>query len=404
VSYALSNYVAPEQTTAVTPPGPAADVHALGAMLYELLTGQAPFQGDTVAELLDQIRNRQPAPPSAWRPELPRALDRVCLKCLEKDPARRYAGADALADALKEFLLTDTRTDDFELVPGYEVLEELGRGGLGIVHKARHLKLDRLVALKVFHETLSRASLDRIQEAVLAVGRVNHPNVVHVYDRGERDGRVYIAEELVEGGTLAARVGGKPQPPAEAARLAEAVATGLHCAHLNGIVHGNLKPQVVLLTPDGVPKVSSFELARLVGRGPPGAGEAGGYAVTPAFMAPEQADGRDRDVGPATDVYGLGNVLYHLLTGRPPFQAETVAEVLVEVRSRRPAPPSRLQQGVPAELEAICLRCLEKDPGRRYASAAELAGALRRFLVKHERAGRGSLWQRLTGWLHANEG
>jgi serine/threonine protein kinase len=390
----FSNYIAPEQAAGASRHaiGPAADVHALGAMLYEMLTGQPPFLADSVADTLERIRTREAVPPSQFQPDLPQRLEAVCLKCLHKDPARRYPGAEELAEDLRRYL---AQTEDFELVPGYELLEELGRGGTGVVYKARQLSLQRPVALKIFRERL-----DRVLAANRAVARLSHPNLVQVIDCGERDGLLYVAEELVDGTSLDRKIAGMPQPPGEAARLVETLAGAVHYAHQHGIVHRNLKPGVVLVTCLGVPKVGSFDLARLLDR-EDGDGEAEGeIRGTFPYLAPEQAAGRVRDVGPATDVYGLGAILYEMLTGRPPFQPGTALELMPQVLGQGPVPPRQLRPEVPAALEGICLKCLHKDPARRYPSAEALGDDLHGFLtVGQYPPGGPGVWRRVVDWV-----
>ena len=195
---------------------------------------------------------------------------------------------------------------------------------------------------------------------------------------GDQDGQPYFTMEFVEGGNLAEKLAGIPQPPRQAAALLATLSEAVEEAHRSGIVHRDLKPSNVLLTADGTPKIGDFGLARRM------EGESGltwtGIAVgTPSYMAPEQAEARSRTWGPAADIYALGAILYELLTGRPPFRAETAAETFRQVVSQDPVPPSRLNAKVPRDLETICLKCLEKDPHLRYASAAALAADLHRF-------------------------
>ena len=219
----------------------------------------------------------------------------------------------------------------------------------------------------------------RFQREAEAVAGLRHPNIVQVYDVGDFDGRPYFTMEYVEGGSLAHQLAGAPQPARQAAQLVATLAAAVHAAHVRGIVHRDLKPANVLLAEDGTPKVTDFGLARRQddGAGLTHTGEAVG---TPSYMAPEQARGRPDTVGPATDIYGLGAILYELLTGRPPFRAATAAETVHQVISQEPAPPSRLNDQVPHDLETICLKCLNKEPSRRYGTATELAGDLLRFL------------------------
>jgi serine/threonine protein kinase len=395
----FSNYIAPEQASpgGAGAVGAAADIHALGAMLYELLTGRPPFLGDTVAETLEQIRARPADSPSKVNRALPRWFDAICLRCLEKNPARRYASAEELADALRPFRYSElTKTEEFELVPGYAFEEELGRGGTTVVYRARQMNLNRPVALKVF-----RANFSQILDVNRAVARLNHPNVVQVYDCGERDGLLYVAEEYVDGTRLDRVIGGKPRPPREAAGMVLTLARALHHIHRAGIVHRNLKPRVVLLTAAGVPKVSSFDLALLAGHGPPASEVENATIVgTPRYLAPEQARGLVRAIGPATDIHGLGAILYELLTGRPPFDADNLSELVRMVSFEPPVPPRRQEPAVPPFLEAVCLRCLQKQPAGRYPDAGALADELDRYLAGRRRWPLGAvLGRQLRAWL-----
>jgi tetratricopeptide (TPR) repeat protein len=266
-------------------------------------------------------------------------------------------------------------------VPGYEIVRELGRGGMGVVYEARQLALDRPVALKMLRDgALAEAEeLARFRREAETVARLRHPNVVQVYEVREGPGHPYFTMEFVEGGTLARRLGGKPLPPAEAARVVEVLARAVHAVHGCGVVHRDLKPGNVLLTADGTPKVVDFGLARrLEGDGHPTS--VGRVLGTPPYMAPEQARGDTRAVGPATDVYALGAILYETLSGRPPFQGATGWDTIAQVLSTEPVPPRRLQPRVPADLETICLKCIAKDPARRYPTAEALAEDLSRFL------------------------
>jgi serine/threonine-protein kinase len=256
----------------------------------------------------------------------------------------------------------------------------LGRGGMGVVYQARHLRLNRPVALKMLLAGAYAGPHDlaRFLREAETVAGLRHANIVQVHEAGDVDGRPYFTMELVEGGSRAQKLAGTPQPARQAAALVAAVAEAVHAAHLRGIVHRDLKPGNILLTADGTPKLTDFGVARRL-EGTAGLTQSGAPLGTPSYMAPEQAEGRSREVGPAADTYALGAILYELLTGRPPFRAETAAETLRQVVSQDPVPPSRLNAAVPRDPETICLKCLEKDPRRRYASAAALAEDLRRF-------------------------
>jgi WD40 repeat protein/serine/threonine protein kinase len=294
-------------------------------------------------------------------------------------------------------------------VPGYEVLEELGRGGMGVVYKARQTNLNRLVALKMIHSDAGDKDVARFRTEAEAIARLQHPNIVQVYDVGAVDGRLYLALEFVAGGTLKQRLTGTPLPPREAAALTEVVARAAEFAHRQGILHRDLKPANILLAREGeapaepawpragaggsagaspsraagaspslgMPKIADFGLAKLFG------GEAvthsGEVLGTPGYMSPEQARA-GAEVGPATDVYALGAVLYELLTGHAPFNAPTPVGTLLQVLHEEPVSVSRLQPKTPRDLATVVHKCLEKRPAHRYAGAAALADDLHRFL------------------------
>jgi serine/threonine protein kinase len=377
----VTSYMAPEQAAGLSGViGPAADIYALGAILFELLTGRVPIAADDLPEFLRRVQMEPALPPSHWRADLPRSLDGICLKCLCKDPSERYPSAEALAEALHRFLTGDQQnTDEVELIPGYTFEKELGRGGTGSVYKARQLNLDRFVALKVFHAGVPPPILEHVRGANRAMARLQHPNLVQVYDCGERDGLLYVAEELIEGITLEQRCSGDRQPPRQSAQLVETLSRALHFVHGQGIVHCNLKPRAVLMSSAGVPKIGSFEAAMLPGKESLESPET--IVATPTYMTPEQAAGDTRRIGPATDVYALGNILYEMLTGRAPFRGNNVMETLSHVATQPAAPPSRLNPTVDREMDAICLKCLEKEPAKRYETAAQLAEDLECWLT-----------------------
>jgi serine/threonine protein kinase len=306
------------------------------------------------------------------------------------------------------------------VVPGYEILGEVGRGGMGVVYQARQLALRRTVALKM---VLTRGrpglkDLARFLAEAEAIARLQHPNIVQIYDIGDAAGRPYFALEFVAGGSLADQVKGTPQPARPAARLVETLARAIHHAHQQGVLHRDLKPGNVLLAgakgegrraaeagvpdpgsagspdragtflaqarPTPIPKITDFGLAKCIdgdgeGPGPRGLTVTGETMGTPNYMAPEQAV-PGQPLGPAVDVYALGAILYELLTGRPPFRAGTALATLVQVLHDEPVSVTRLQPNVPGDLETICLKCLQKDSRKRYGSALELAKDLQHFL------------------------
>jgi hypothetical protein len=267
-------------------------------------------------------------------------------------------------------------------VPGYEVLGRLGHGGMGVVYEARDRALGRRVALKMVRDGVlaTAEQLARFQAEARAVARLSHPNVVQIYEIGEHNGQPWFALELVEGGSLAQRLAVVPFPPTDAAALVESLARAVHHAHEQGIVHRDLKPANVLLTRDGQPKITDFGLAKELEAEVFLTHTASGALLgTPSYMAPEQAWGQSRAVGPSADIYALGAILYECLTGRPPFLAAKLLEVLELVRSHEPVSPRALNAEVPRDLETICLKCLAKEPWKRYATAQELADDLARW-------------------------
>jgi len=263
-------------------------------------------------------------------------------------------------------------------IPGYEILGVLGRGGMGVVYKARQVKADRLVAVKLI-ALADPAVAARFRAEVEAIARLNHPNIVQVFEIGEAEGRPFYSLEYCPGGSLEGRLAGSPLSAAAAARLVETVARAAAAAHAAGVVHRDLKPANVLLTADGVPKLADFGIAKRTDAADDQT-RTGSILGTPSYMAPEQALGESKRVGPACDVYALGAILYECLTGRPPFRAASLLETLDQVRYREPVPVRQLQPTVPRDLETIVLKCLRKEPARRYGSAAELADDLARFL------------------------
>jgi WD40 repeat protein len=285
-------------------------------------------------------------------------------------------------------------------VPGYEILGELGRGGMGVVYKARQVALNRLVALKMVLGAVHTGPHERarFRGEAEAAAHLQHPNVVQVYEVGEQDGRPYLAMEYVAGGSLAQRAAEGPLDPRWAAGLVETLARAMHAAHQRGILHRDLKPANVLLAADGTPKITDFGLAKQMEEETRHS-HSGVILGTPAYMAPEQATGDSRQIGAWTDVYALGAILYELLTGRPPFKAPTPLATLQQVVAEEPATPSALRPRLPTDLETICLKCLYKEPSRRYPSALELAEDLHHFRDGEPiRARPVGLWERARKW------
>jgi serine/threonine protein kinase/formylglycine-generating enzyme required for sulfatase activity len=278
--------------------------------------------------------------------------------------------------------LTPGESREYPDVPGYEILGVLGHGGMGVVYRARQLKANRLVALKMIRavEHASPTERLRFQIETEAAARLQHPHIVQLYEVGEVRGQPYFSLEFCDGGSLTDQLKKKRPSPREAAELIETLARAMHYAHLRGVVHRDLKPANVLLTADGTPKITDFGLAKRIDAEARDVSKSGAIMGTASYMAPEQAAGKVRDTGPAADVYGLGALLYECLTGRPPFEGPQHV-VLASVLNDEPAPPSRLAPKAPRDLETICLKCLSKEPARRYASAEALAEDLRRFLA-----------------------
>jgi eukaryotic-like serine/threonine-protein kinase len=372
-----------------------------------------------VNSLLRRVR-QLPAPAIGPHPARP------ALR-LPEDPER--TGPHLRAQAWSEDLPSETAAappDDLS-IPGYEILSVLGRGGMGVVYKARQTGLNRLVALKMISAGAHAGpqELARFRAEAESVALLQHPNIVQIYEINEHRGHPYLALEYVEGRSLDRQINGTPQNARSAATLVHTLARAMATAHARGVIHRDLKPANVLLTTEtqrhrednqekeeeassslclcasvvnSSPKIADFGLAKQLGQD---AGQTGTNQVlgTPSYMAPEQAQARHREIGPAADIYALGAILYELLTGRPPFKAATLLETLEQVRSTEPVLPRQLQPRVPRDLETICLKCLHKEPGRRYLTADLLADDLQHFLAGEPiRARPVRAWERAIKW------
>lgn len=267
-------------------------------------------------------------------------------------------------------------------VAGHEIIRVLGRGAMGVVYKARQRGLKRIVALKMILAGAHATSQDlaRFRSEAEAVAHLQHPNIVQIYEVGDEEGRPYFSLEYVDGASLDSKVRGTPLPPKDAARLMQQIAAAMEYAHAHGIIHRDLKPANVLLTADGVPKVTDFGLAKRL-EDDSGHTRSGTVLGTPSYMPPEQAEGGASEAGPLADIYSMGAILYEMLTGRPPFRGSTVLETLEQVRTREPVAPTQLQPNIPRDLETIALKCLQKEAAKRYASAAVLGEDLSRYLA-----------------------
>jgi serine/threonine-protein kinase len=357
-----------------------------------------------IRQLLEEILGSQATP------------EVVCASCPELLPALRerwqrvcrvHADLEALFPPADRPTPWPAEVPGPPRIPGYEVEGLLGKGGMGVVYRARHLALKRTVALKMLAAGPGHfAGRERFLAEAEAVARLQHPNIVQIHEVGEADGQPFLALEFVAGGSLAQRLAGQPLPPREAARLVAALAEAMHLAHSRNLVHRDLKPGNVLLaggpdTPVGQcqPKITDFGVARQLDADS-GHTLVGDVVGTPSYMAPEQAEGRAHAAGPAADVWALGAILYECLTGRPPFEGTTAQTTLDQVRHHEPAAPAALNCQVPRDLNTICLKCLRKPPEQRYSSARELADDLGRFVRGEPVAARPvGVFERARKWV-----
>jgi WD40 repeat protein/tRNA A-37 threonylcarbamoyl transferase component Bud32 len=339
-------------------------------------------------DLVDELRRRVDAL---------RAIDRV-VGLQPASDAPTIADSSQSANTARQDKSLPPRTAD---IPGYEILHELGRGGMGVVYKARQKSLGRVVALKMILAGAHAGPEQRrrFRREAEAAAHLQHPNIVQVYEVGEHDGCPYLSLEYIDGPGLEDVLASSAPSFAQAAGLIEKLARAAQYAHERGIIHRDLKPANILIAPDGTPKMTNFGLAKRLDD-PQTATRTGAVLGTPSYMAPEQAAGRIKSIGPATDIYALGAVLYDLLTGTPPFDGQSGWDTINRVISTDPEPPSRRNARVPRDLETICLKCLEKDPAKRYPSALALADDLHRFQAGKPIAARPIGWfERTQKWV-----
>jgi WD40 repeat protein len=336
-------------------------------------------EGTTLGTDAEGLAGTVTARTSPRRPE-PRAAVTVAEDRTGDGGAATVGGESAAGAGGRTGAATVGAPRGLPTIAGYEVLGELGRGGMGIVYRARQTRLNRPCALKMILAGAYAApeSGARFFLEAEAIAQLQHPHIVQIHHFGEAEGLPFFELEFVPGGSLDRRLDGTPWPPGRAARLAEQLARGVAEAHAQSLVHRDLKPANVLLADDEAPKIADFGLAKALGS-ESALTQSEEILGSPSYMAPEQAEGRTKDVGPAADIYALGAILYELLTGRPPFRGATVLETLQQVRAAEPVAPSRLVPGLPRDVETIALKCLQKDPGKRYGWAAVLAEDLRRF-------------------------
>ena len=338
-----------------------------------------------------------------WRPHVEDYLKRfpelkqpaIVMRLIEQEYRVRHRNGDTpTPDEFQQRFSTVVSSDDLHArlnkisepgerrpeLPGYEITGVLGRGGMGVVYKARHKQLNRIVAVKMLlsGSMASEDEQERFRSEAEVVAQLRHPNIVQIYDVGEHEGTPFFSLEYVDGGTLAKRIGHNPQAADLAASMLQTLARAVHEAHLLGIIHRDLKPANVLIDRDGTLKIGDFGLAKNLRND--GHTNTGAVMGTPSYMSPEQAAAHHKDISPATDVYALGAMLYHILTGSPPFRGETPWDVVQQLLYSEPVSPRQLQPKVPRDLETICLKCLQKEPAKRYGSAAALAEDVERFL------------------------
>ncbi|HTH47248.1 MAG TPA: serine/threonine-protein kinase, partial [Candidatus Limnocylindria bacterium] len=319
--------------------------------------------------------------PECGLPRHPLLLEGLCAACLVRHSLVRPRLSAAADGPLSG------HSGPFPYIPpvlhafgDYEVQAEIARGGMGVVYRARQVSLNRMVALKLIltGQFAGEDEVKRFRAEAEAAANLDHPNIVPIYDVGQVEGRHFFSMKLIEGRSLAERVRNGARDPVDSARLMQKVAAAIHYAHQRGVLHRDLKPANILVDAQGEPQVTDFGLARRIGVDS-GLTQTGAVFGTPAFMPPEQADD-PRRLTVAADVYSLGAILYDLLSGRPPFEAPTPVETVMMVRDQEPTSLRSLRPEIARDLETICLKCLQKEPAKRYASALALAEDLERYL------------------------
>ncbi len=376
--------------------------------LQQVEEGHAPSQDDLLQahpELADSLK--------AFFADHRRMRDLAALPDLAQDDATlppSSSPADS-GNADDDATISPTRRADAPAVGtrvryfgDYELLEEIARGGMGVVYKARQTKLNRIVALKMIlsGQLAGEEDVRRFHAEAEAAAQLDHPGIVPIFEVGEHEGQHYFSMAFVDGGSLADKIKDGPLPPREAAEYVKKVAEAVAYAHSKGVIHRDLKPGNILLDPNGEPKVTDFGLAKRV-EGDSGLTATGQILGTPSYMPPEQASGKTEEVKEASDVYSLGAILYACLTGRPPFQAANVIDTLMQVLESDPPDPRQLNRAIARDAETIALKCLQKDPLRRYATAQLLRDELDRYLQGKPILGRrASLTERTWRWYMRN--
>lgn len=383
-----ASYMAPEQAAGRNQDvGVAADVYAVGAILYELLTGAPPFRGETWQQTVQQVLHDEPLPPCVLTPTVAKELETICLHCLEKDPIHRYASAELLANDLESFLknkpIAASPVDPRERLArsaardGYALLREIGRGPRSVVHQATYEPLRQPVVVKVLNRELftPQSWTQHIQRHTERWSTVAHPQLVAIQRAGLWDGAPYMVMEYVQHGDLSTRLREQHYTVEQSLQLIAQLAEIVGYLHRQGVVHGNLKPTNVLFAADGIPRLA--DIRETSGLFPDGTTWLECEAADLAYLAPEVVQDCRVETRPPTDVYGLGLLLYELLARRPAFAADNADGMLAQIQDQEPAPPSMWNPQTPPELDAICLRCLRKTPWRRYLRAFDLARRLR---------------------------